>query len=126
MSIRPALVRIEQSVGDRETRVVVTLSWKEREYLGEASGVADDDARPRLLGEATLRAVEALTGESMPLSLDAIATTDLGESRVAMAKVLRGGGDSLVGSALVSGREPAAAPVRAVLDALNRQLALHL
>jgi hypothetical protein len=59
------------------------------------------------------------------LSLDAIATTRLGESRIAMAQVeMRGKDSSLVGSALQMDDDPAAAPVRAVLDAVNRQLAL--
>ncbi len=126
MSNRPALVRIEQNDQSGEARVVITLAWEDQEYLGTATGRTGDESRPRLLGEATLRALEALSSKRVPFALDAIATTDLGDSRVAIAKVLMGGGDPLVGSALVSGEDPAAAPVRAVLDALNRRLALHL
>ena len=81
-------------------------------------------ARPRIVGEATLRAVEAVTGGRLQLTLDAIATTDLGESRVAMAQVgLVGSPEPLVGSALVQTSDSATATVKAVLDALNRRMA---
>lgn len=126
MSNRPALVRIEQNDGGGEARVVIALAWEDREYLGTATGPTGDESRPRLLGEATLRALEALSSNRVPFALDAIATADLGDSRIAMAKVLMGDGDPLVGNALVSDEEPGAAPVRAVLDALNRQLAPHI
>jgi len=125
MNERPALVRIEQQADDAEARVVITLEWHEHEYLGEASGSSDEAARPRLLGEATLRAVEALD-DRFHLALEAIATTDLGESRVAMAQVAMDEGDMLVGSAMLRQDDPAAAPVRAVLDAINRKLLLEL
>lgn len=125
MTTRPALVNIDQTEDDLEARVVITLAWNDALYLGDATGSADATARPRLLGEATLRAVEALTPDMARLALEAIATTDLGEARVAMAQVAMDSG-SLVGSALLSDDDPAAAPVRAVLDAVNRRLALSL
>jgi hypothetical protein len=125
MNERPALVRIEEQADDTDARVVITLGWHESEFLGEASGSADEASRPRLLGEATLRAVEALAGR-FHLALEAIATTDLGDSRVAMAQVAMEEGDTLVGSAMLRQDDPAAAPVRAVLDAINRKLLLEL
>jgi hypothetical protein len=125
MTERPALIRIEQDADADEARVVITLGWHDHEYLGEATGSADDAARPRLLGEATLRAVEALAGRTQ-LALEAIATTDLGDSRVAMAQVEMGDGAPLVGSAMLREDDPGAAPVRAVLDAINRRLLLEL
>jgi hypothetical protein len=126
MTERPALVRIEQQSDGKEARVVITLGWHEHEYLGEALGSPEEAARPRLLGEATLRAVEALSAERIDLALEAIATTYLGDSRVAMAQVEMGKSDSLVGSAMLREDDPAAAPVRAVLDAINRRLELVL
>ena len=123
---RPALVRIDQHADDAEARVVITLEWQDNEYLGTASGDAAESARPRLLGEATLRAVEALTPSMRAMVLEAIATTDLGDSQVAMAQVDAGGGDHLVGSALLRREDPWAAPVRAVLDAVNRRMLLEL
>ena len=124
MTDRPALVRVEQSVDGRDARVVITLAWRDREYLGEAVGSHDEAARARLLGEATLRAVEALTPDHAHLALDAIASTSLGTSRIAMAQVHTGTGDALVGSALIREDDRSAAPVRAVLDAINRKLSL--
>jgi hypothetical protein len=57
------------------------------------------------------------------LTLDAIATTDLGDSRVAMAQVgMVGSSEPLVGSALVQTSDSATATVKAVLDALNRRM----
>lgn len=124
MSDRPALVRIEQTSDDTEAHVIITLEWNQHRFDGEAYGAVSDTARPRLLGEATLRAVEALSPTPLRLSLDAIASTRLGTSRVAMAQVDMDGSPSLVGSALQVGEDPAAAPVRAVLDAVNRRLGL--
>lgn len=73
-----------------------------------------------------MRAVQSLTSKSLDLALDAIATTDLGGAQVAMAQVEMGEGPSLVGSALLQDDNPAAAPVRAVLDAVNRKLSMVL
>lgn len=119
---RPALVRIEEKAVGAQARVVITLAWEEQQYFGEASGAPDATARPRLLGEATLRALEALSAKRLPLRLDAIAATNLDDSRVAIAQVVVGDGAPLVGSALVARDDPASAPVRAVLDAVNRRL----
>jgi hypothetical protein len=124
MTDRPALVRIEQKADELEAHVYITLAWHDREYLGQATGVPDEAARPRLLGEATLRAVAALSATNVKFALEAIATTSLGDSQVAMAQVEMPGGDPLVGSAMLRKDDPAAAPVRAVLDAINRKLEL--
>ena len=51
-----------------------------------------------------------------------MATTSLGDSQVAMAQVEMPGTDPLVGSAMLREDDPAAAPVRAVLDVINRKL----
>ena len=125
MGDRPALVRIDQSADDVEARVVIALAWHDSEFVGEAYGSTAAELRPRLLGEATLRALEALAPGRIQLALDAIATTRLGRSQVAMAQVQMGG-TSLVGSALLQDDDPAAAPVRAVLDAVNRKLSIVL
>ena len=122
MTERPALIRIEQQTNDDEAHVFITLGWRKKEYFGEASGSLEEAARPRLLGEATLRAVEALSAGRIDLTLEAIATTVLGDSQVAMAQVEIGDGGPLVGNAMLRRDDPAAAPVRAVLNAINRKL----
>jgi hypothetical protein len=123
MSERPAIVSInETEVGD-DIRVAISLTWKDDEYTGEASGPSGWSYRPRLIGEATLRAVEAVTDHAVVLGLAAIATTPLGSAQVAMAQVTMDGSEEpLVGSALIGTNDEAAATVKAVLDAINRRL----
>lgn len=120
---RAAIVGITESAEHGEAQVTITLTYHDAEYSGHAMGSASVSARPRIVGEATLRAVENVTGGALQLTLDAIATTDLGESRVAMAQVgLLGSTEPLVGSALVQTSDSATATVKAVLDALNRRM----
>lgn len=128
MNERPAIVQITQSAeSDVQIRVVITLGWSDEEFHGESVGSANPKSRPRLVGEATLRAVEAVTEDRLQLSLTAVATTDLGNAQVAMAQVLMDGDpDPLVGSSLIRSDDEAAATVRAVLDALNRRIATVL
>jgi len=123
MPNRPAIVRIEEAKADDHTKVTITLAWHDAEFSGEAVGLSDDATRPRLIGEATLRAVEQVAGGRITLSLGAVATTELGPSQVAMAQVaLDGDSGSFVGSALLDDRDASAATVKAVLDAINRRL----
>lgn len=120
---RAAIVGIQETSEDGEARAIITLTYHDAEFSGESVGSAAVSARPRIVGEATLRAVEAVTGGRLQLTLDAIATTDLGDSRVAMAQVgLIGSNEPLVGSALVQTSDSATATVKAVLDALNRRM----
>ena len=106
----------------------MTLEWAGKIYEGRASGPAEDDTPHRLIGEATLRALEALSDGKLELELGAMAATDMGSnSRVALAQVHRQpSGDRLVGSALVHNGQAGEATVRAVLDALNRPLIDYL
>ncbi len=108
-----------------EATAFVSLEWKGQVFEGTAAGPAEFETRPRLIGEATLRAIEALTGGRLQLELGAMASTEMGSmSRVALAQVHRQpGGERLVGSALVHDGEAGEATVRAVLDAMNRVLA---
>ncbi len=127
MDERPAIVSIQESDDGQRARVVITLAWKDAKFAGEAIGDSDWSYRPRLVGEATLRAVECVTESEVNLSLAAIATTPLGEGQVAMAQVMMEGEDEpLVGSALLGSNDEAAATVKAVLDALNRRISTVL
>jgi len=120
---RPAIVSIEETEDNDHSRVVITLAWHNDRYSGEAVGLSDPALRPRLVGEATLRAVESVAANRVKLRLGAVATTELGPSQVAMAQVeLDGDGGPFVGSALLKDRDASAATVRAVLDAINRRL----
>ena len=66
---------------------------------------------------------EEVAEHRISLQLEAVATTELGETQIAMAQVLMDGVPvPLVGSALLTEHDATAATVRAVLDALNRRL----
>lgn len=124
---RPALAQFDEIIEDEEAKVTVTLAWNDQAYEGSAVGASGEYARPRLIGEATLRAVEAISEGKLSLDLAAVATTDLGASRVAIAQVAsKTLPSSLVGSAVIHENDPAKATARAVLDAINRHLAQSL
>lgn len=121
---RPVITSIKEYPEGPSTTVTVTLTWNGEQYTGSAAGPAASSARLRIIGEATLRALEEVLGGGPPLALDAIATTSVGVRPVIVAQVvsMRGVDEEVaVGSALIKGEE-AEAVVRAVLDALNRRI----
>lgn len=123
MTDRPAIIRISEAIEGDDARVMITLEWADTAFHGEAIGSAGAEHRARLVGEATLHAVEKVTEGRVHLDLEAVATQDLGVVQVALAQVnLTETGESLVGSALVSEHDPSAATVKAILDAINRRL----
>jgi hypothetical protein len=127
MTERPAIIHISEAVDGDDARVMITLQWADTAYHGEAIGASGDDHRARLVGEATLNAVEQVTDGRVHLDLEAVATQDLGVVQVALAQVnLTETGESLVGSAVISEHDPSAATVKAILDAINRRLATVL
>ena len=123
MSNRPAIVQIDEHTTDEEATVTISLSWQDEHFFGSATGSPDAASRARLVGEATLRAVEAVSENRIALQLEAVATTELGETQIAMAQVIMEGVPiPLVGSALLGEHDATTATVKAVLDAINRQL----
>lgn len=127
MKLRPALAQYEEDIRDDEAHVRVVLAWGEDMFEGATVGSVASSARPRLIGEATLRAVEAISAGKLELDLAAVATTDLGASRIAIAQVnstLAAG--ALVGSAVIHENSPEKATARAVLDAINRHLEMNI
>ena len=120
---RPLLAMIDEDDSGDEAHVTVVLGWHDKTFEGEAVGALDEATRPRLVGEATLRAVEQVAQGRVVLDLTAVGTTRLGDSQVAMAQVRIGAApDSFVGSALIYEPNSSKATARAVLDAINRQL----
>ena len=98
--------------------------WKGTEYSGSSDGPSAPTARLRLVGEATLRAMEEVIGGSAPLALDSIADQTVGNNHIIVSVVVSTDGNTdsvLVGTAMGRGDEAEAA-VRAVLDALNRRM----
>lgn len=127
MNNRPAIVQIDEHTDREDAAITVSLSWQDEQFSGTASGSADLSARARLVGEATLRAVEEVAEHRIHLTLEAVATTVLGDTQVAMAQVvLEGAPSPLVGSSILAEPDGTAATVRAVLDAINRRLSLIL
>ena len=121
---RPFLATIEQRSTGPRASVTVTVGRGDQSYEGSSEGNADPGQRARLVGEATLRAVEALSTNPVHYELTAVATTDLGPVRVALAQVREDGwSDYLIGTSLVRDGDSAAATAKAVLDALNRRIA---
>ena len=119
---RPHLATIDVRTED-PSRVVVTLGYEDVPYEGQAHGDIGEEGRPRLVAEATLRAVEQILGGEHRFDVEAIATTDLGSVRVAIAQVvISGSRESFVGSAVLREEDAAKAAARATLNAINRRL----
>ena len=127
-SDRPAIIDISETPEGPRTNVSVTLSWQNELFVGETSGPSADATRQRLIGEATLRALEkAIADEETGLALAAIETPTVANRQVVLAMVvLVTGGEErlLIGSALAAS-DASQSTVRAVLDAMNRH-APHL
>ncbi len=123
---RAALRRVVESPNGTRTTVEVTLLHDDEEHTGTATGPLVASARLRLIGEATINAVERTFEGTPPIALDSIARTQVGNRNVIVAVVVaagdRGTEDLTVGSALVVDHGDEAA-VKAVLNALNRKLA---
>jgi len=120
---RPVIVNTHVVVDGDDVRVSVVLDFRDEEITGSAVGPAEPAARPRLVGEAALDAVERAINNVVHLDLGAVATQELGPIRIALAQVdISALGETFVGSALIREDNPSLATVRAVLDAINRRL----
>jgi hypothetical protein len=126
VSPRPAIVTIHEEADGPDVRVTITLDWQGRQFHGSAIGESGDNHAPRLVGEATLRAVEHLCADRIGLELMAIAAQDLGPIRVALAQVRMDQDETLVGTAVLTSEGARIAAARAVMDAINRRLGLIL
>lgn len=120
---RPVLRSVDVSLGDAVV-VTVELEADGRRHQGQAEGAIDTTARARVVGEATLRALESVIGAAK-FELAAVGTSSLEEITIALVQVNEAGTpDAYVGSALIRRGDVVLATARAVLDALNRRLAL--
>lgn len=120
---RPFLATIDQRLEGSRVHVTVSLGWSDAVYAGVADGPAETSQRARLVGEATLRAVEELAGGDVAYDLTAVGSNDLGPVKIALVQVREAGwGDYLIGSAMIREGDPASATAKAILDALNRRI----
>lgn len=121
---RPFLATIDQRLQSSSATITVTLGFGDEQFEGTVTGSADPHHRPRLVGEATLKAAEALAEGRVTFDLSAVGTSDLGPVRIALAQVKESSwSDYLIGSALVRDGDAATATAKAVLDAINRRVA---
>ncbi len=124
-SPRPALVGVREDPNGTRTTLKVTLRLDDEDRTGTAIGPAVASTRLRLIGEATIDAVEQTIDGVPPIALDAVTITHVGSRDVIVAIVVSagsGGSEHLtVGSAISTG-DNGEATVRAVLDALNRRI----
>ncbi|MGD2044231.1 MAG: hypothetical protein PVJ28_11315 [Acidimicrobiia bacterium] len=121
---RPALVDVAEAIDGNRTEVTVTLKWKERLLVGQATGAAASATRWRLVAEATLEAVRQAIHHDVGLGVSSMDLTSLGSRRLAISQIVvvtEASERLLIGSAYVEADESRAV-VRSVLDALNRLL----
>lgn len=121
---RPVVDDVIEVVDRSRTTITVVLSWHGEQLVGRANGPAATSTRPRLVADATLAALEQALSDDVAFAVAAVETPVVGSREVAIAVVVfvHAGRERLVvGSALV-GTDPSRAVVRAVLDALNRQV----
>ena len=119
---RPILQAVDVHLED-VVSVSVALTRAGQEYRGQAEGAIDSASRARVVGEATLRAVEAMTG-GVRFELSAVGTSTLDDVTIALVQVAEvGRAENYVGSALIRHGDVVLATARAVLHALNRSLA---
>lgn len=122
---RPVIVSIKEEPNGSRVDVSVTLGWQDQEHVGAATGPSASSARLRLLGEATLDALDSLYPTLPPLALDSIGEASVGMRRVVIAVVvasLKAHQEELAVGAAISPGDISETAVRAVLDALNRRL----
>lgn len=122
---RAALMRVDESPNGTRTTIEVTLRHDDQEYVGTATGPAVISARHRLVGEATINAIEQTFPSIPPIALDAISIAPVGQNEVVVAVVVSAGARGVeninVGSAVIA-NDPDDASVKSVLNALNRRL----
>lgn len=122
---RPVIVSIREEPDGSRVNVFVTLGWHNEEHVGTASGPSAGSARLRLVGEATLNALEAVYPTLPPLALDSIGESSVGMRRVVVAVVvasLENHHEELAVGAALSPGDLIETAARAILDALNRRL----
>lgn len=122
---RPVIVSIREEPDGSRVEVSVTLGWQDSEHVGTSSGPSAASARLRLVGEATLDALEDLYPTLPPLALDSIGESSVGMRKVVIAVVvasLENHREELAVGAALSPGDVTETAARAVLDALNRRL----
>lgn len=121
---RPAITSIMVRTAGTESEAVVSLATGGHVFEGRVVGPGAASQRPRLVAQATLRALDELLGTTAEVESAAVVMVGAREVAVTVLSVMvpRSGEQVVTGSALLRGDESDAV-ARAVLDALNRRLA---
>jgi hypothetical protein len=121
---RPVILDVAEEVDGSRMKVTVSLEWHEARLTGTAAGPAASSTRLRLVAEATIAALEQAISPDAAFAVNAVDTPMVGPNHVAVAQVVLVVDQKermLVGSSLIDG-DPSRSMVRAVLDAVNRQV----
>jgi hypothetical protein len=123
-SDRPMVEDIAETIDGSRMTVSVTLAWQDRHLVGSVTGPAASSTRLKLIADATLAALEQALDQEVAFAVSAVDTPTVGGSKVAVAVVVivAGGAERTVCGSALAGSDPARSMVRAVLDALNRQV----
>jgi hypothetical protein len=125
-TFRPRVVAINIEVAGLRADVRVTLAYNSEERAGMAEGTMAAASRPRLVGAATLDAIQQLIPAAECLDLDSAQIVRVGPhdvAIVALVLVVPPTEQVVSGSAIVHpNQDPSDAVVRAVLNATNRKL----
>ena len=122
---RPVIVSIRVEPDGSRVDVHVTLGWQNEEHVGTATGPAAASARLRLVGEATITALDQVYPSLPPLVVDSIGEASVGLRTLVIAVIvasLENHKEELAVGAALSQGDLTETSARAVLDALNRRL----
>ncbi len=121
---RPAIAAIMVRTAGTETEAVVTLATGGHVFEGRVIGPGAASQRPRIVAQATLRALDELLGTTAEVESAAVVSVGAREVAVSVLSVMvpRSGEQVVSGSAIVRGDESDAV-ARSVLSAVNRRLA---
>ena len=123
-SDRPIVDDVGEEIDGSHMTITVSLTWHEERLVGRATGPAASTTRLRLVAEATLAALELALDDDAAFAIASVDSPLIGGHVVAVAVVVivAEGAERLVSGSAVVGPDPSRAMVRAVLDALNRQV----
>jgi hypothetical protein len=121
---RPMVDDIAEEISGSHMTMTVTLTWHDERLIGKAQGPAAAATRLQLVAEATLSALEMALSDDAAFAVIAVDTPQIGGHSVAIAAVVivADGSERLVSGSAIIGTDPSKAMVKAVLDALNRQV----
>lgn len=121
---RVTIQDVAEEIDGSRMKITVNLEWHEVKLSGSAEGPAASTTRLRLVAQATIAALEQALSREVAFAVAAVDIPQIGGTPVAIAQVVLVKGQQerlLVGSSITDG-DPARSMVRAVLDAVNRQV----